>query len=387
MFLRPGFVVVIVGFTLTSLSTLVVGLRYYCRWYRMGSIGTTDHLMMIALLLTWGNSVVNYYQDQTSGKFKPSFFSIPEKRPSIEKSLRGTLITWYIYRMSYGVALCFVKLSILFFYRAIATHRTFRRLVYTSIYFVILFTLGSTLAAAFQCRNPADSLNTTGYLSQFDGNPNTKKPHFQCFEPAKLWVFTAAINLFTDVVIMGLPIPTLLSLRVPMSKRLALVGIFSVGIMGVVASCVRMWVMALWAESPQNSAKFGPDLLLWGQVETNAGIISASVPFLRLFFRGREKEAEEKGVVARSPVGRRGVAAGAKEMGMRPPGEARGDDGGDGKDENNKPLQIDSMAFFEGEDERGPNGSPVWRPFITVPESLSSRGSGMLEPQKEYMTV
>lgn len=24
--------------------------RYYCRWYRMGTIGATDHLMMIALV-------------------------------------------------------------------------------------------------------------------------------------------------------------------------------------------------------------------------------------------------------------------------------------------------------------------------------------------------
>lgn len=67
MFIRPGFVVVIVGMTLTSLSTIVVMLRYveltcltqtplltafryYCRWYRMGTVGATDHLMFIALV-------------------------------------------------------------------------------------------------------------------------------------------------------------------------------------------------------------------------------------------------------------------------------------------------------------------------------------------------
>lgn len=59
----------------------------------MGVIGATDHLMMIALvsskasvpqhhtyftkLLTWGNTVVNYYQDETSRHFRPSFFRIP----------------------------------------------------------------------------------------------------------------------------------------------------------------------------------------------------------------------------------------------------------------------------------------------------------------------
>ncbi|KAF2684461.1 hypothetical protein K458DRAFT_388936 [Lentithecium fluviatile CBS 122367] len=370
MFIRPGFVVVIVGFTLTSLSTLVVMLRYYCRWFRMGTIGATDHLMMVALLLTWGNTVINYYQDETSSKFRPSFFRMPEKRPLLEMYLRGTLITWYIYRMSYGVALCFVKLSILFFYRAIASHQTFRRMVHFTIWFVILYTFGVTIAAGFQCENPANSFDTSGYLAQFDRNPKTKKPHFKCYDPTKLWVFTAAVNLFTDVLIMLLPIPTLLGLRVPMSKRLALVGIFSVGIMAIVASCVRMWVMALWSESPQNSALFGADLLLWGQVETNSGIISASVPFLRLFFRGREKTPDEKN------------GQQAKRRVISPPKPIETD---------NKPMEIDSLAFFgEGKDldeEKGPNGSPVWKPFITVPASLSSRGSGMMEPVRPNATV
>ncbi|KAF2261515.1 hypothetical protein CC78DRAFT_349410 [Lojkania enalia] len=362
MFIRPGFVVVIVGMTLTSLSTMVVALRYYCRYFLMGTFGATDHLMLVALLLTWGNTVVNYYQDETSSSFRPSFFRSPEKRPLLEVALRGTLLTWWIYRMSYSVALCFVKLSILFFYRAIASHQTFRRLVYITITFVCLSTFGATVASIFQCENPTDAWSTDAFLSQFDGRPGRLKGP-KCFNPSRLWVFTAAVNLFTDIVILLLPIPTLLSLRIPMNKRLALIGIFSVGIMAIVASCVRMWVMALWAESPANSAKFGADLLLWGQVETNSGIISASVPFLRLIFRGRGHESSEK---------RREI--------IPPRPQPRSD---------NKPVEISSMAFFSGPD-ADPSGSPIWKPFITVPASLSesgSRGSGMLEPQCPHQTV
>ncbi|OAL48104.1 hypothetical protein IQ07DRAFT_544147, partial [Pyrenochaeta sp. DS3sAY3a] len=77
MFLRPGFVVVIVGATLTSISTIIVALRYYCRHFLMGAVGISDHLMCAALMLTWGNFVVNYYQDDTSRRFRPSFFRIP----------------------------------------------------------------------------------------------------------------------------------------------------------------------------------------------------------------------------------------------------------------------------------------------------------------------
>jgi hypothetical protein len=345
--------------------------------------------------------VINYYQDETSRRTRPSFFRNPvrtyymfhpfitarrrsnkrqEKHPNLEKNLRGTLITWYIYRMSYSVALCFVKLSILFFYRAIATHKTFRRVVHTTIWFVILFTFAVTVAAAFQCENPADSISTAGYLAQFDRNPKTKRPHVKCFDPAKLWVFTAAINLFTDVLIMLLPIPTLLGLRVAMSKRLALIGIFSVGIMAIVASCVRMWVMALWAESPQNAAQFGADLLLWGQVETNSGIISASVPFLRLFFSPGQKKVREI-----EPSEKNANGQGARKLIISPPRAMN-----DGRGTDEKDVENGEFVFFEEGKRDKPDGENVmWKPFITVPESLSSRGSGMMvmEPVQPHATV
>jgi hypothetical protein len=274
--------------------------------------------------------------------------------------------------MTYIIALGFVKLSILFFYRAIASHRTFRRYVNATIVFVCMYTFGAAMASAFQCETPSNSWATAGYLAQFDRDPKTKRPKAKCYDPIKLWVFSAAINLLTDVIIMLLPIPALLSLRVPMSKRLALIGIFSIGIMAIIASSVRMWVMMLWAESPWNSARYGSDLLLWGQVETNSGIISASVPFLRMLFVSRKKE--ERGVTQRrveASPSPKAVAAGGTSQNQ--PLE--------------KPLEVDTWAVFENEKEkRDEEGGLGWQPFITVPESFhdgDSRGSTLLEPRHQ----
>ncbi|KAF1838283.1 hypothetical protein BDW02DRAFT_594743 [Decorospora gaudefroyi] len=368
MYFRPGFVVVVLGAILTPISTIIVALRYYCRFFLMGSVSASDHLMFVALVVTWGNFVVNYYQDETSSKFKPSYFRMPEKQPEIAETVRGTLISWWVYRVSYIVALCFVKLSILFFYRAIASHRTFRRLVNATIVFVCIYSFGACMAAIFQCANPSEAWSTANYFAQFDRNPDTKSQGQRCYDPIALWVFSAAANLLSDVIILMLPIPTLLSLRIPMSKRLALIGIFSVGIMAIIASSVRMWVMMLWAESPTNSARFGADLLLWGQVETNSGIISASIPFLRLLFRSRKKE--ERGVTQR-------------KIENGPP----------------KPMRVDAFSQCKeldmgewplgDEDKKSGPGSPSWGPFITVPESLScSRGSTLLEPvHQPHVTV
>lgn len=370
-YLRPGFVVVIVGATLTSISTVIVGLRYYCRYFLMGTITASDHLMLTALVLSWGNFVINYYQDETSSKFRPSYIRIPEKRLEVEASLRGTLITWWLYRITYIVGLCFVKLSILYFYRAIAAQRTFRRIVHATIAFVSLYTIAAAIAGIFQCQKPSDSWDTANYFAQFDRNPNTKQKQLACFDPTKLWIFCGAANLLTDVIILLMPIPALLSLRVPVSKRLALIGIFSVGIMAIIASSVRMWVMMLWAESPYNSARFGVDLLLWGQVETNAGIISASVPFLRLLFTGGKDRQQQAG----TPLVR---VEPPKPMG-----------GVDQHNQNRAPqLEAEAGAFGLEEGKAGEK-SPRWGPFITVPESLSlrSRNSTSLEPTRPLSAV
>ncbi|KAF2026359.1 hypothetical protein EK21DRAFT_115923 [Setomelanomma holmii] len=362
MFLRPGFVVVIVGATLTSISTIVVALRFYCRHFRMRSLGASDHLMLIALIFSWLTFIINYYQDDTSRTFRLSFLRNPEKRPQIEAAVRGSLIIWWAYRMSYIIALGFVKLSILFFYRAIASHRTFRRLVNVFIGFVSLYTFACAIASAFQCEKPSDSWSTAGYFAQFDRDPTTKKPKLKCYDPIRLWVFSAAVNLVSDVIVLLLPIPALLSLRFPMSKRLALIGIFSIGIMAIVAS-----------SSPWNSARYGPDLLLWGQVETNSGIISASVPFLRSIYLYKRKEG--RGVT------RRIVDAGPpKPMGQEAISQHR---------PLEEPLQVDTWTVFETEKDLGKDGLR-WQPFITVPESLSSgsRGSTLLEPAHHpHLTV
>jgi hypothetical protein len=208
----------------------------------------------------------------------------------------------------------------------------------------------------------------------------------------------AAVNLLSDVIIILLPIPALLSLRVPMQKRLALVAIFSIGIIAIVASSVRMWVMMLWAESPQNryaeplslthnqdntstpysndtdtplSAKYGADLLLWGQVETNSGIISASVPFLRHLSAGRDTTSEQR-KDAPKPMG----------LEVKDPVKVE-------KAEVWDELEKEKDVEKEGDVEKGAR-KRGWQPFITVPVGLSRGGPGdtvMETVHKPYGTV
>ncbi|EDU44225.1 conserved hypothetical protein [Pyrenophora tritici-repentis Pt-1C-BFP] len=332
------------------MSTVIVGLRYYCRYYLMGKVTASDHLMFVAL----------------------------DKRPLIEGKVLGTLISWWIYRLSYNLALGFVKLSILFFYRTIASNRTFRRLVYATMAIVVMYTIGAVIAAILQCENPSDAWSPANYFATFDKfDPNRRQP--KCYDPVKLWAFSAAANLLSDVIILLLPLPALLSLRIPMSKRLALIGVFSVGLLAIVASSIRVWVMALWAESPSNSARYGNDLLLWGQVETNSGIISASVPFLRLLFRDRQ--VEERGTVQKKISA---TPATPVELEAQTPPKVI--------DQGEWPVQGEKPVGYPVAKQPVKMRRPNWGPFITVPQELNPRtGStqqeSALEPVHEPLMI
>lgn len=259
------------------------------------------------------------------------------------------MITWWVYRGSYVAALCFVKLSILYFFRSIASRRPLRHVVNGTIVFVGVYSLGATIAAVFQCRKVSDAWNTDIHFAQFDKVPNANAPKSHCYDQTIYFMFTAALNLFSDVVILLIPIPVLLSLSVPLRQRLALVGIFSVGVLAIVASSVRMYVMTLWAASPWNGAIHGADLLLWGQVETNSGIISASVPFLRLLFKRKERAervSDQGGVEVVPP------RVGKPQL---------------------QPLEMDAVVLFPKDEQD--DEADGWKPFITLP-ALGERSHG-----------
>ncbi|KAF1926351.1 uncharacterized protein M421DRAFT_102429 [Didymella exigua CBS 183.55] len=368
MYFRPGFVAVIVGCALTGLSTLVVALRYYCRYFLVGTVTATDHLMLTALVLTWGNVVVNYYQDETSSQTRPSYYRLPEKRPFLRETIKGVMITWWVYRMSYVAALCFVKLSILHFFKTMASHRALRHVVNGTMAFVILYSLGAVVGAAFQCRHLPDAWNADAYLAEFDEFPDPDAPKVQCYDPTILFVWTAALNLFSDVVILLIPMPTLLGLSVPLKQRLALVAIFGVGMLAIAASAARMHVMRLWAASPYDSAVYGSALLLWGQVEINSGIVSASVPFLRLLFKRRERA--ERRAYCRKAVGM------ASPRARRPQLEPL------------EPLEMDTVVLVPAQAHgKGADEEMGWKPFITVPASLGEHGRDALPLVRAEATV
>jgi hypothetical protein len=187
-------------------------------------------------------------------------------------------LTIWIYRLVSIVCLGLIKTSILvFFHQISAAHKCFRLLVKMLLAVVIVGSVGMFLAGVFLCRNPSDAFSFRIFIKSLYG---IYLGH--CYNPIILWLFTASFNLTTDTIIWIMPIPFVLNLRtMDMRRRLELAGIFSIGLFAIAASAVRLFVVVEFVSSWIRQGERMGDLLIWGQVEQHAAIVSASVPLLR----------------------------------------------------------------------------------------------------------
>lgn len=153
-------------------------------------------------------------------------------------------------------------------------------------------------AAIFTCYPVSDAWSFKVFEGGFYGIHAT-----QCYNPVPFWLFNAAYNLTTDVLIWTLPILFFLNLQsMSRRRRIELVAIFSVGLLAIVASAVRLRVMVLWLSDFIHQGENTANLLIWSQVEQNTGIIAASIPFLRPMVRRALSKARTREQPSPSPV-------------------------------------------------------------------------------------
>ncbi|EKG12360.1 hypothetical protein MPH_10477 [Macrophomina phaseolina MS6] len=257
----------VTAFTLTSISTIIVGLRLYCNVHLLKRAGISDLFMSAALIMTWAIAVVNHYQVKYgTGQH------IYDLGMSMD-ALEGTLKSWYSFQIAYLVDLLFVKFSILFFYCAICDQKWFRTVIYSMMAIVGSFTIAMTFVNAFECPNPSDAFTVEIIMAGLGS----------CRDLHSMYFAQAGFNIASDVVIMLIPVPLLLRLQMSKARRIALFGIFSVSFVAVLASILRLWTLTIWAKSKDIPYSGGP-ILIWSQIELNAAIISASFPSMKALF-------------------------------------------------------------------------------------------------------
>lgn len=153
-----------------------------------------------------------------------------------EEYHKTALVTW-ISEVDFLITGCLVKVSVLLFYRRLVAGTCSKPWIYAvlaAIVFTILWTCGFVFALIFNCTP------TEAYWRALD--PTYTTPH-HCVNTTVNNLLSGVMAVISDLYAVVLPCMMMRSIQISRVQRLALYGIFSMGLVVVGASCVRTYYL------------------------------------------------------------------------------------------------------------------------------------------------
>ncbi|KFY79925.1 hypothetical protein V499_01183 [Pseudogymnoascus sp. VKM F-103] len=242
---------------LVVFASVFYGLRIYTRARILDTIGTDDWLMGAALFFSFALAVNTCVG--TKFGWARHLSAIP--RENLSPILQNIFASEILFTLTTSL----VKISILFLYLRIAVTKPWKRVIYGSIAFIVIWTIAFCALIIFQCNPVSDYWD-----------PSSKN----CY-PAEIALFLHGLtNTITDIYVYVLPMRLVWKTNLPKRKRLELVGIFGAGFLVCVAGGIRLYY-TIATQTSDDSTWVGYYMYTWEAIEVNLGIVCASAPPLK----------------------------------------------------------------------------------------------------------
>jgi len=192
-------------------------------------------------------------------------------------SVRAWALSLFIAELGYFFTIVFVKWSILAFYwRSFHVRRSIRIPIWTLATVVGLWGTAVILVTIFQCQP------TQAFWMRFDPDNPLPPSQYHCgVNDNKFFYGNAIPNIVTDIAMLMLPVPYIYTLQLRSGQKLALAGIFLVGLFVTIVSVIRLnYLLKGNLEDPDITWNF-VDIGLWSVIEANIAMFCACLPFLR----------------------------------------------------------------------------------------------------------
>ncbi|PGH02330.1 hypothetical protein AJ79_07670 [Helicocarpus griseus UAMH5409] len=263
----PGLIITVLLFHI--IGSAMVFLRWYTRTKITFSFGVDDVWIIFTLIPSTGLAAsvltanINYGWDRHVWDLEADKF-----RPGMQLAMACYVL--------FAVAASTTKLSLLAFYRRLVTPISLKNYKWVILVIEILVLISGCAYAfgmPFLCRP---------IQASWDFVPPLYKPDYEyhCIDRYTV-TFPASIgNAILDFLTMLIPVPIAWQLRLPMRQRLAVIGIFCLGGVVVLASCVKTKYVVTAMRSYDEQYDAYP-LWIMSIVEIDVGIICASAPALR----------------------------------------------------------------------------------------------------------
>ncbi|KAL2168924.1 hypothetical protein VTG60DRAFT_6694 [Thermothelomyces hinnuleus] len=125
-----------------------------------------------------------------------------------------------------------------------------------------------------------------------------------CISEAGTLLAQASTTALADFIVWVLPMPWLYRAKLPLRQRLAVITLFSFGLLVVVAACIRAYWIHFVVQETYDVTWHGIHLWMWTAVEVHLGIICACVPWIKplyKFHRDKRSVAEIKEMANTAP--------------------------------------------------------------------------------------
>ncbi|KAL4917435.1 hypothetical protein BDW62DRAFT_201867 [Aspergillus aurantiobrunneus] len=185
------------------------------------------------------------------------------------KDITKTLHLFNISTDIYPPCIALIKISMLFLYLRLFPGRKLRIITIFTIVLTGCWGIIYTLLGIFAC-SPR-SYAWTNWDGEHEG---------KCLNQAAIIVSHAIINIIFDVLVIALPLPTLLRLKLSKTKKAGVCLMFLVGFVVTVLSILRLSTSMGFVKSHNPTRDFVP-VSIWSVLEIDIGIICACLPEIR----------------------------------------------------------------------------------------------------------
>ncbi|OIW26890.1 hypothetical protein CONLIGDRAFT_672360 [Coniochaeta ligniaria NRRL 30616] len=245
---------------LPVLALVVCSLRCYIR-VSTKNIGWDDYWIFGAMLLCIGQAVDSVIF------IKVEFIGIHNVNIPPHDTHHPIFIN-YIGGLIYNPILSMVKVSVLIFLLRLAgTRPAVKATIWALMTFTTCMMIAIFFSVVFVCQ-PV----------QYNWDPKIKDG--KCFDKRPFSIWTAAVAIFTDILVLALPFWIFLSLRMARKAKIALLCCFGLGGIVTIVGCVRLYFIYrsnYLPKSPDSNYNIG---YVTTALETNLAVMAASGPAL-----------------------------------------------------------------------------------------------------------
>ncbi|KAK9420462.1 hypothetical protein SUNI508_06458 [Seiridium unicorne] len=164
------------------------------------------------------------------------------------------------------------KATLCLFYRRLSPFKAYQTFVWITMFVCVGSSMGIFFSLVFACKPLSASWDPTLAATA------------DCLDRGAIYVATAGIGVFTDVILLILPIPTVVGLNIPLRQKVILVLLFTFGSVTLITSIVRLIILLPSLANPDQTYALTQGTL-WICIESNLLIMCCCLPTLRRFLR------------------------------------------------------------------------------------------------------